>query len=103
MKRTIDMDERERDVIGDAFFPKVIEQRKTLAVGTIEQRPDLPPLAKNDRQRAVEKFRRVQRIVIRAADGDFLSGPPDQIAPDDIRMQCPNEDSDAPQRQTDRD
>src|SRR3974377_2415934 len=99
MKRTVDMDERQRCVMGYAVFPKVSQPRKTRAVGTVEQRPDLTPLAENDRERTVEKFRRVQRIVIRAADDHLLSRPPYQVAADDVRMQRPNEESDAPERQ----
>src|SRR4029077_20585924 len=94
MKGAIDVYERQSDIIGDALLAQIIEQREALAVGPVEQRPCLPPLAKDDCERTAQKFRRTQHVVIGGADNPPGPLPPYQIAADDVGVQRPNKDAD---------
>ena len=62
----VDEQKRQRDVIGDTLGAHVVEERKALAVGIVEPIADLLPAVVDDRQRALDEFRRIQDIEIRA-------------------------------------
>jgi hypothetical protein len=99
MKRAVDKQQRQGDIIGDAFRPHVVEKWKALARGIVEAIPDLLSLVVQNRQRAASEFRRILNIEIRAVDDDFCSGPPDETVAENIGMQRADEDADPPQRQ----
>jgi hypothetical protein len=97
--RAIDEPKRQRDIVGDALHAHVVEEGKTLVLGIVDPVSDLPPLAKHDGQRAASKFRRILDIEVHTPDHDLGARPPDEIAAENIGVQRPNEDADAPQRQ----
>ena len=95
----VDECQRQRDVIGDAFLAHLVEKRETLAFGIVETASDLAPFAEYDRQRVIDIFRGIDDVETRGGRGDFRSRPPDEIAAENIGMQCPDKHADAPQRQ----
>jgi len=101
--RAIDIEERQRDVVGDALRAQIIKQRKVLRARTVDQRSDLPPFAEDNRQRTGAKLLRIQHFVVGAANHNFFAQPPYEIASDDIGVQGADEDANARQRQTSRD
>ena len=93
--RAVDIEQRQRDIIGDALRAQIIKQRKVLRVRTVDQRSDLAPFAKDDRERAGAKLLRIQHLVVGTADHNFAAQPPYEIAADDIGVQGADEDADA--------
>src|SRR3954468_20983857 len=99
MTRAVDERHRQRDIVGDAFRAHVVQKREALACGIVEAASDLPPLAEHDRQRVVDEFRRIQDVETGGAHYDLRSLPPNEIATENIGMQGPDENADAPERQ----
>ena len=96
MSRAIGREKRQGDIVGDAFGPHVVEKRKAIAFGIVDEMSDLSALAEHDRQRAVSIFRRIQHVEIRGADHDRGAGLPDEIDAENIGMQRSNEDAATP-------
>ena len=63
VNRAVDLLKRQRDIVGDTLGAQVVEEREALAVGTVDQRSDFPPLIEHDRERTVSVFRRIQHVV----------------------------------------
>ena len=53
MDRAVGELKRQRNIVGDAFGPHVVEERKAFALRIVEAIPDLLPLFVQDRERAV--------------------------------------------------
>ncbi len=98
--RAVDIEQRQRDIIGDALRAQIIKKRKVLGVRTVDQRPDLASFAKDDRERTRAKLLRIQHLVVGTTDHNFAAQPPYEIAADDIGVQGADKDADARQRQT---
>ena len=96
MSRAIGRKQRQRDIVGDALGAHIVEKWKAPAFGIVDAMPDLPALSEHDRQRTVSKFRRIQQIEIRGAVGDLGVRLPDEIDAENIGVQGPDEEADAP-------
>jgi len=57
MNRAAGKPKRQRDIVGDAFGPHVVKERKAFALRIIEAISDFLSLVVQDRQRAVFEFR----------------------------------------------
>ena len=104
VNRPVDEEQRQRDIIGDALGAHVVEEWKAPAFGIVERdsltsRPSSNTIASGLFLNSGES----RKLEIRGADGDFGAGPPDEIEAENIGMQRPDEDADAPQRQAGRD
>ena len=90
--QTVGEQQRQRDIIRDAFGAQVLDDREAAAGGVVDAGAHLDPLLEHDGQRAGLKFRRFQNPEIDRADLDLGAGPPDEIAAEDFGMQGADED-----------
>jgi len=102
VNRAVGREQRQRDIVGDAFGPHVVEKRKALACRIVDKLPDLAVFVEHNPQRAVLKFRRIQETIICGAVGDLGARLPDEINAENIGMQGAHENADTPQRQAGR-
>ena len=100
--RAVDEQQRQRDIIGDTFAAHVVEERKALALGIVEAIADLPPLS-NMIASGLLLNSGESRNSKSALTYDLGSRPPEEVAAENIGMQGPDENRDAPQRQACRD
>ena len=100
----VDEQQRQREIVGDAFGAHVVEIGKRLLSRIVQRGPDLHAPRWNTIVSGLGvKFRRFQNVEIDRADLDLGARLPDEIAAENIRMQRADEDADPPQRHAGRD
>ncbi len=87
VNRALDVEQRDRDVIGDAFGAQVVEKREAPAGGVVEPITHLGFGLVHHEQRTAFVFRRIQNIEIGFGDDDLLARPPGKGAAENIGMQ----------------
>jgi hypothetical protein len=96
VNRAVCEDERERDVVGDALRPQILEHQRVQR-GVLRQ-PMADHFARRDRdmQRAGLELFRIGQGEVGRSSLHRLSQPPDEAPAEHVRMQGTNEQADAP-------
>ena len=78
-------EQRQRDIVGDAFGAHVLEDRKAAALRIVSRALTSFALLEHDGQGAGLEFRRIQDLEIDGSDLDLGTRPPDEVAADKYR------------------